>query len=60
MFAVNCVEDVTTTFVAETPPTVTVVMPAEKFAPVTVMVVPPAVGPSVGVTAVTVGGARYV
>ena len=60
VFAVSCVEPVMTTLVAEAPPTVTVVVPGAKLEPVTVIVVPPAVGPSVGVTALTVGAARYV
>jgi hypothetical protein len=58
--AVSDVEEFTDTPVAEAPPTVTVVAPATKFEPVTVIPVPPAVGPMLGDTCVTVGGARYV
>jgi hypothetical protein len=49
----------TTTFVADVPPNVTVA-PAAKFAPVIVTAVPPAVAPLFGLTLVTVGGATYV
>ena len=45
------------TFTARTsmPPMLTVVIPATKFVPVTVMVVPPLVGPADGLTPVSVG-----
>jgi hypothetical protein len=46
----------TTTFVAAVPPNVTVA-PAAKFVPVIVTAVPPAIGPLLGDTLVTVGGA---
>ena len=46
----------TITFVAATPPTVTVA-PAVKSVPVSVTAVPPAAGPDAGLTVVTVGGA---
>jgi hypothetical protein len=49
----------TATFVAETPPKVTVA-PATKPVPVTVTVTPPAVGPALGETEDTVGTGRYV
>ena len=42
--------------VAEVPPTVTVAL-ASKPVPVIVIAVPPAAGPEVGLTALTVGGA---
>jgi hypothetical protein len=45
----------TTTFVAAVAPNVTVA-PATKFAPVIVTAVPPAVGPLLGLTLLTVGG----
>src|SRR3989442_11947291 len=45
--------------VAAAPPTVTVAV-ASKPVPVIVMEVPPAVGPEVGLTALTVGAAMYV
>jgi hypothetical protein len=44
----------TTTLVAAVPPKVTVA-PAAKFVPVIVTPVPPAVGPLLGLTLVTVG-----
>ena len=47
---------VTTTFVAAVPPNVTVA-PEAKFVPVIVTAVPPATGPALGDTPVTVGGA---
>src|SRR5438876_12052197 len=53
--AVICVALTTVTPVAAVPPTVTVA-PAAKLVPVIVIAVPPAVGPEVGLTAVTVGG----
>src|SRR5437867_157828 len=53
--ALICVALTTLTPVAALPPTATVAV-ASKFVPVMVMAVPPAVGPEVGVTAVTVGG----
>jgi hypothetical protein len=46
----------TATFVAAVLPNVTVA-PAKKFVPVIVTAVPPAVGPSFGLTLLTVGGA---
>jgi hypothetical protein len=49
----------TTTFVAAAPPNVTVA-PVAKFVPVRVTAVPPSVDPLLGLTAVTVGGAKYV
>jgi hypothetical protein len=51
---VRVVAFVTVTFVADTPPNVTLA-PAMKLVPVTVTVVPPAVGPAVGVIDETVG-----
>jgi hypothetical protein len=44
----------TTTFVAAVPPKVTVA-PAAKFVPVMVTAVPPATGPLLGATPLTVG-----
>jgi hypothetical protein len=46
----------TVTFVAATPPIVTPVAPV-KFVPVIVTLVPPPVGPEIGLMALTVGGA---
>ena len=54
--AVSCVALTNVTFVAAVPPTRTVA-PETKFAPVSVIVVPPAVGPEVGDTDVSVGAA---
>lgn len=48
----------TVTFVAGFPPKLTVV-PGVKFAPVSVTAVPPTVGPLLGVTVVTLGGAGH-
>ena len=53
------VDETTTTLVAATPPTVTLVAPI-KFAPVIVIAVPPAVEPVAGETEEIVGGAKYV
>ena len=53
--AVTLVDETTTTLVAATPPTVTLVAPV-KFAPVIVIAVPPAVEPVAGETEETVGG----
>ena len=53
--AVTLVEEFTTTLVAATPPTVTLVAPV-RFAPVRVIAVPPIVEPLVGLTDVIVGG----
>jgi hypothetical protein len=50
---------VTTTLVAAVPPNETVA-PEAKFVPVIVTDVPPPVGPLLGLTPVTVGGAMYV
>ena len=60
--ALICVALTTLTPVATLPPTVTVAAPVSKFVPVIVIGVPPAVGPEVGLTPLTVGGggARYV
>jgi hypothetical protein len=49
----------TETFVADAPPNATVA-PAAKLVPVMVTAVPPAVGPLLGLTAVTVGWPMYV
>jgi len=49
----------TTTLLAAAPPNVSVA-PLAKFVPVIVTVVPPVVAPLLGLTLVTVGGARYV
>ena len=49
--AVTLVDETTTTLVAATPPTVTLVAPV-KFSPVIVIAVPPAVEPEVGLIAV--------
>ncbi|MEN9668681.1 MAG: hypothetical protein RLZZ386_588, partial [Planctomycetota bacterium] len=57
--AVTLVDETTTTLVAATPPTVTLVAPV-KLVPVIVIAVPPAVEPDVGETDETVGGAKYV
>ena len=54
--AVIVVLFVTTTFVAAVPPNVTVA-PVAKFVPVIVTAVPPAGGPPLGATLLTVGGA---
>ena len=53
------VDETTTTLVAATPPTVTLVAPV-KLVPVIVIAVPPAVEPEVGETEEIVGGAKYV
>ena len=53
--AVTLVAEFTTTLVAATPPTVTLVAPV-RFAPVRVIAVPPIVEPLVGLTDVIVGG----
>ena len=53
--AVTFVEEFTTTLVAATPPTVTLVVPV-RFVPVIVIDVPPRVEQLVGVTDVIVGG----
>ena len=53
--AVTLVADFTTTLVAATPPTVTLVAPV-RFVPVIVIDVPPRVEPLVGLTDVIVGG----
>ncbi len=50
------VAEATFTLVQAAPPTVMAVAP-DKLVPVIVMAVPPAEGPEVGLTAVTVGGA---
>ena len=52
--AVMLVAETTTTLVAATPPTVTLLAPV-RFVPVIVIAVPPRVEPLVGVTAVIVG-----
>jgi hypothetical protein len=52
--AVICVPLTTTTFVAPVPPNVTVA-PVTKFVPVMLTAVPPAPGPLLGLTPVTVG-----
>ena len=57
--AVTLVDETTTTLVAATPPTVTLVAPV-KFVPVIVIAVPPAVEPVAGETEETVGGKKYV
>jgi hypothetical protein len=54
--AVIVVLFVTATLVAAVPPNITVA-PEAKFVPVIVTAVPPAVGPVLGETLVTVGGA---
>ena len=53
--AVTFVEEFTTTLVAATPPTVTLVVPV-RFVPVIAIVVPPRVEPEFGHTDVIVGG----
>ena len=53
------VDETTTTLVAATPPTVTLVAPV-RFVPVIVIAVPPAVEPVAGETEEIVGGAKYV
>ena len=53
--AVIVVELTTITLVAATPPMVTTLGPATKLVPVMVIKVPPATGPLVGETLVTVG-----
>ena len=54
-------EELTTTLVAAVPPNVTVKPEAVgKLVPVTVMVVPPVVGPDVGITPEIVGGGAEV
>src|SRR2546427_11537977 len=57
--ALSWVALTTLTPVAAAPPTVTVAL-ASKPVPVIVIAVPPAAGPEVGLTALTVGGATYV
>ena len=57
--AVIEVASTTTTLVAATPPTVTLLAPV-KLVPVMVIAVLPAVGPEVGLTLVIVGAATYV
>ncbi len=57
--AVTLVDETTTTLVAATPPTVTLVAPV-KLVPVIVIAVPPAVEPVAGETEEIVGGAKYV
>ena len=52
--AVTLVAEFTTTLVAATPPTVTLVAPV-RFAPVRVIAVPPRVEPLVGLTDVIMG-----
>ena len=54
--AVTLVAEFTTTLVAATPPTVTLLAPV-RFVPVIVIAVPPRVEPLVGLTDVRVGGA---
>ena len=53
--AVTLVAEFTTTLVAATPPTVTLLAPV-RFVPVIVIDVPPRVEPLVGLTDVIVGG----
>ena len=53
--AVTLVAETTTTLVAATPPTVTLLAPV-RFVPVIVIDVPPRVEPLVGLTDVIVGG----
>ena len=53
------VEEITVTYVAATPPTVTLVAPV-RFAPMIVITVPPKVEPEVGETDEIVGGSTYV
>ena len=53
--AVSDVVEVTLTPEAAAPPTVTDVPPTTKYVPVTVIVVPPPVGPTFGETDATVG-----
>ena len=55
MIAVTDVGDTTTTLVAATPPTVTLLV-LVKFVPVIVIGVFPVVGPTFGLTTVMVGG----
>ena len=55
--AVICVFELTTKLDAGAPPKLTEVAPA-KLVPVMVTALPPAVGPAVGLSAVTVGAAR--
>ena len=57
VLAVTEVLDITAMFVASMPPTVTLVAPV-KLVPTTVMVVPPVVGPEVGLTLRMVGSGR--
>ena len=59
MTAVTLVDETTTTLVAATPPTVTLVAPV-KLVPVIVIAVPPPVDPVAGETEEIVGGAKYV
>ena len=51
--AVSCVGEITVTFVAGVPPKLTVGA-LTKFVPLIVTVFPPAIGPAVGLTLVTV------
>ena len=55
--AVTLVAETTTTLVAATPPTVTLLAPV-RFVPVIVIAVPPIVEPLVGLTDVIVGGTK--
>ena len=57
--AVTVVEFTTDTLVAAAPPIVTELVPV-RFVPVIVIAVPPAVGPTFGLTDEIVGGAKYV
>ena len=57
--AVTVVAFTTTMLVAATPPIVTLVVPV-RFVPVIVIGVPPAMGPTFGLTEVIVGAAMYV
>ena len=59
MTAVMVVDETTTTLVAATPPTVTLVAPV-KLVPVIVIGVPPKVEPEVGETEEIVVGAKYI
>ena len=55
VFAVITFGETTTTRVARTPPTFTVVAPVTKLVPVMVMAVLPAIGPELGATVEMVG-----
>ena len=55
VFAVITFGETTTTRVARTPPTFTVVAPVTKLVPVIVMAVLPAIGPELGATVEIVG-----